>query len=129
VFVRIHSCCAPVTLSRRFGFAGSFSRTAVNADCGAKSPVAGVVAALVVFLALYVITPALQYIPKAVLSAIVIVSILGLIDFRHAVGFWRVDKRYVAKARFGVLGATQVITGVWFPGEAETSWVSQQFSS
>ena len=55
---------------------------------------AGVVAAFVVLLSLYVVTPALQYIPKAVLSAIVIVAIVNLIDFPRAVHFYKTQWRY-----------------------------------
>lgn len=74
---------------------GSFSRTAVNAASGARSPIAGLFDGIVVFMALYLVTPALQYIPKAVLSAIIVVSVVNLIDFKSAIRYWRVERRWV----------------------------------
>lgn len=67
----------------------------MNADCGARSPVAGLAAATLVFLALYVVAPALQYIPKAVLSAIIFVAMLKMIDIQRAKEFYRVNWRCV----------------------------------
>ena len=101
---------------------GSFSRTAVNADCGGRSCVAGVVAAFVVLLSLYVVTPALQYIPKAVLSAIVIVAIVNLIDFPRAVHFYKTQWRCVSLACVCVrlFGAAVVL----FSLQSVSEWMS-----
>lgn len=46
-----------------------------------------------ILLALYVVTPALKYIPKAVLSAIIIVSVTNLMDFPRAKHFYKVQWR------------------------------------
>ncbi|KAG1068739.1 hypothetical protein G6F42_026344 [Rhizopus arrhizus] len=51
---------------------GSFSRTAITARSGARTPMSGVFSALVVLLCLYALTPAFYYIPDAILSAIII---------------------------------------------------------
>jgi sodium-independent sulfate anion transporter 11 len=59
---------------------GSFSRTAIVARSGVKTPIAGVFAALIVLLALYALTPAFYYIPDAVLAAIVIHAVAGLVS-------------------------------------------------
>ncbi|KAG1057956.1 hypothetical protein G6F43_000238 [Rhizopus delemar] len=56
----------------------AFSRTAVMARSGAKTPIAGVFSGAVVVLALYVLTPAFYYIPEAVLAAVVIHAVLDL---------------------------------------------------
>ncbi|KAI9473831.1 MAG: sulfate transporter family-domain-containing protein [Benjaminiella poitrasii] len=59
---------------------GSFSRTAITARSGARSPLNGVFAALVVLLCLYVLTPAFYYIPDATLSAIIIHAVADLVS-------------------------------------------------
>lgn len=68
-----------------FPVAGSFSRTAVNYEAGARSPFAGVVAAGVIALMLALFTGALVSVPRAVLAAIVVAAVLGLVDLRGAV--------------------------------------------
>ncbi|KAI9483429.1 MAG: sulfate transporter family-domain-containing protein [Benjaminiella poitrasii] len=59
---------------------GAFSRTAVMARSGAKTPIAGVFSGAVVVLALYALTPAFYYIPEAVLAAVVIHAVIDLIS-------------------------------------------------
>lgn len=58
---------------------GAFSRTAVMARSGARSPMAGVFSGAVVILALYVLTPAFYYIPESVLGSVVIHAVIDLI--------------------------------------------------
>ncbi|RUS20430.1 sulfate transporter family-domain-containing protein [Endogone sp. FLAS-F59071] len=71
---------------------GSFSRTAIKAKSGVRTPLAGIYTAVVVILALYALTPAFYYIPTATLSAIVIHAVLDLISgprvWKH---LWRVN--------------------------------------
>lgn len=59
---------------------GSFSRTAIKARSGVKTPIAGVFSALVVLLALYALTPAFYFIPDAVLAAVVIHAVADLVS-------------------------------------------------
>lgn len=58
-----------------------FARTAVNDQSGAKTPLASLIAALVVAISLLFLTPAFYYLPKAILAAIIIVAAIGLLDF------------------------------------------------
>jgi sulfate permease, SulP family len=67
-----------------FPVAGSFSRTAVNYEAGARSPLAGVITAAVIAITLLLFTGALYHVPRAVLAAIVVAAVLGLVDFRAA---------------------------------------------
>nr|7V73_A Chain A, Prestin [Homo sapiens]7V74_A Chain A, prestin [Homo sapiens]7V75_A Chain A, prestin [Homo sapiens] len=72
---------------------GSFSRSAVNESAGGKTQVAGIVAALVVLLVLLFLGPLFYYLPKAVLAAIIIVNLKGLLmQFKDAPKLWKVDK-------------------------------------
>ncbi|CEP15938.1 hypothetical protein [Parasitella parasitica] len=59
---------------------GSFSRTAIKARSGVKTPIAGIFSALVVILALYALTPAFYFIPDATLAAVVIHAVSDLVS-------------------------------------------------
>jgi sodium-independent sulfate anion transporter 11 len=58
-----------------FAATGSFSRTAINSKAGARTPLAGVITAAVVLLALYALTPVFFYVPQAGLAAVIIHAI------------------------------------------------------
>ncbi|MGI9577940.1 MAG: SulP family inorganic anion transporter, partial [Microthrixaceae bacterium] len=60
--------------------AGSFSRTAVNAEAGARTPLASVVTAALVLATILFLTPLLSALPLAVLAAIVILAVVRLVD-------------------------------------------------
>lgn len=51
---------------------GAMSRTAVNSECHVKSPLNGIVTSAWILLTLYVFSPALFWLPKATLSAIIV---------------------------------------------------------
>ncbi|EPX74405.1 sulfate transporter [Schizosaccharomyces octosporus yFS286] len=71
---------------------GSFSRSAIKAKSGVRTPLAGIFTAAVVILALYCLTGAFYYIPNAVLSAVIIHSVFDLIlPWRQLVLFWRMQ--------------------------------------
>ncbi|KAI9493598.1 sulfate transporter family-domain-containing protein [Zychaea mexicana] len=59
---------------------GSFSRTAIKARSGVRTPLAGVFSALVVLLCLYALTPAFYYIPDAILAAVIIHAVSDLVS-------------------------------------------------
>lgn len=59
---------------------GAFSRTAIMARSGARTPMAGVFSGIVIILALYVLTPAFHYIPDAILAAVVIHAVSDLVS-------------------------------------------------
>jgi MFS superfamily sulfate permease-like transporter len=80
-------------LFQSFVVMGAFSRSAVNDNAGAKSQLSNVVSSIVVVLMLLFITPALFYLPKAVLSAIIVMAVVGLVDWRGLKRLWHVDKR------------------------------------
>ncbi len=61
---------------------GGFSRTAVNEQANAKTPLAAIISAFIVGITLLFLTPVFYYLPKAVLAAIIMVAVFGLLDFR-----------------------------------------------
>ncbi|XP_042867178.1 sodium-independent sulfate anion transporter-like [Penaeus japonicus] len=71
---------------------GSFSRTAVNATSGVRSPAGGIVTGLLVVLALAFLTPYLQYIPQATLSAVIICAVIFMVEYEMVLPIWRTRK-------------------------------------
>ena len=72
--------------------AGGLSQSAVNEKAGARTPLALVFASVTLALCLLFLTGLVQTLPKAVLAAIVLVAVKGLIDFREMARLWRVSR-------------------------------------
>ncbi|CAK9858862.1 unnamed protein product [Sphagnum jensenii] len=72
---------------------GSFSRSAVMNETGAKTGLAGLVMGLVLCSALQFLTPLFSDIPQCALAAIVISAVVGLVDYDEAIFLWSVDKK------------------------------------
>ncbi|MBF0219672.1 MAG: sulfate permease [Gammaproteobacteria bacterium] len=75
------------SFSQAYPASGSFSRSAVNLGAGAKTGMSSVFTGLVVLITLLFLTPLLYHLPNAVLAAIIIMAVVGLINFhsvRHA---------------------------------------------
>ena len=71
---------------------GSFSRTAIKAKAGVRTPLAGVFSSIVVLLAIYALPAVFFYIPNAALSAVIIHAVFDLITPANTVyQFWRVS--------------------------------------
>merc|ERR1711971_934255 len=71
---------------------GSLSRTGLADDCGVKTQMGGVFCAGIIGLGLVFLTPALNFLPKTTLAAIIITSTKSLVDFstpRKLLKFWR----------------------------------------
>jgi sodium-independent sulfate anion transporter 11 len=104
---------------------GSFSRTAIKSKAGVRTPLAGVVTALVVLLAIYALPPRMSssslyflnvinlthnlavffYIPNASLAAVIIHAVGDLITPPRALyHWWRVDPPEVVIFFAGVIG-------------------------
>ncbi|MEY4516953.1 MAG: hypothetical protein RL180_1299 [Pseudomonadota bacterium] len=79
-------------LSQGFPVTGGFSRTAVNLEAGAQTPLAGVVCAAVMLIVLWQGTGWFYHLPLAVLAAGIVVAVFGLIDLQTFVLAWRVDR-------------------------------------
>jgi SulP family sulfate permease len=75
------------SVTQSFPVSGSFSRSAVNFNAGARTGLSSVVTGLVVMLVLLFLTPLLYHLPQAVLAAIIIMAVIGLVNvkaIRHA---------------------------------------------
>lgn len=77
-----------------FPVTGGLSRSIVNFNAGAETPAAGAFTAVGIALAALFLTPALFFLPKATLAAIIIVAVLSLVDLaavRHIWDYSRID--------------------------------------
>ncbi len=98
--------------------AGSISRSSVNYQAGARTPVSSLVCMVVIVLTLLFFTPLFANLPQATLAAIVIVSVTGLIDISSIARHWKIYRQdsiteivtLLTVLAFGV--ETGLITGV-----------------
>jgi SulP family sulfate permease len=90
--VALGACTVAAGLTNGYAVSGSFSRTAVNAASGARTQLAGVVSAGVVALTLVVLTPFFRPLPHAILAAVVVMAVAGLVDVAEARRLWTVKR-------------------------------------
>jgi high affinity sulfate transporter 1 len=94
-------------LFQGFPVAGGLSQSAVNEKAGARTPLSLVFASAVIGLVLVFFTGAFRSLPQAVLAAIVLVAVKGLIDLKELRYLWhasRIDFGAAGVALVGVLG-------------------------
>jgi SulP family sulfate permease len=133
---------AAAGFTQGFSVGASNSRTAVNDDMGARSQLSGVVAAATVAVILLFVTEPVQYLPKAVLGAVIVFAAIGLIDPSAWRSLAAIDPVEVAIAAvttgcvifFGVLEALVVAVGLSMidtvrrsarPHDAVLGWVER----
>jgi SulP family sulfate permease len=78
--------------SGSFPTSTSFSRSALMLYAGARSGWAVVASIGFVLLALLLLMPALQYVPRSVMAAAVIVAVLNLFQPKQFLKLWRIDR-------------------------------------
>ncbi len=72
--------------------AGGFSRSVVNFSAGANTGLASLITAALIAMTVLFLMPLFYYLPQAVLAAVIIVAVAGLIDVATPRRFWRYDK-------------------------------------
>jgi len=77
------------SLGKSYPSAGSFSRSAVNLQAGAVSGLSSVFASLAVIATLFFFTPLLYHLPQAVLAAIIMLAVAGLININGFIHAWK----------------------------------------
>ena len=97
-----------------FTVSGSFSRTAVNAEAGATSPLSNVFAAALIALTLLFLTPVLYYLPIPILAALIMVASFGMIKIKEMRSLFTVKKvdGYLALMTFVVTLAFGLEAGI-----------------
>ncbi len=93
---------------------GSFTRSAVNNEAGAKSGFASIFTALIIGLTLLFLTPLFYFLPKAVLAAIILLSVKSLFEWEEAKHLWHAHRRdfYMMLTTFIVTLALGIEEGV-----------------
>lgn len=80
------------SVSGGFPVTGSLSRTAANFAAGANTPLASIISALLLSLALVAPTGWLALLPMPVLAATILFAVLGMLDRSTLVQAWRYDR-------------------------------------
>jgi len=93
------------SFSGGFPVSGGFSRSVVNFEAGAATPAAGFFTAILITIVALFFTPALFWLPRVTLAAIIIVAIYGLIDFSVVRKAWK-----YSKADFAAVFITLLLT-------------------
>ena len=93
-----------------FPVTGGFARSVVNFDAGAQTPAAGVFTAMGILLVTLLLTPALFYVPQAVLSATIVVAVLSLVDLRTLRSTWAYSRADFSAVAFTIF--TTLAVGV-----------------
>ena len=80
------------SFSQAFPTSGSFSRSAVNLNAGAKTGMSSVFAGAIVLITLLFLTPLLYHLPQAVLAAVIMMAVIGLINFKAIKHAWHTHR-------------------------------------
>jgi high affinity sulfate transporter 1 len=103
-------------LGRGFPVSGGMSQSLVNESAGARTPLSGLIAALITLVVVVFASGLLRNLPQPVLAAIVLAAVMSLVDlraWRHIRHFSRAEFAAALVAFFGVLGSGPV-NGVLF---------------
>jgi MFS superfamily sulfate permease-like transporter len=93
-----------VGLWQGFPVAGGLSQSAVNEKGGARTPLSLVFASGVIALVLLFFTEVFQSLPEAVLAAIVLIAVKGLIDLKELRYLWHASRIDFAAAGVALVG-------------------------
>ena len=94
--------------------AGGLSQSAVNDKAGARTPLALVFASITLAFCLLFLTGLLENLPKAVLAAVVLTAIYGLLDFPALFRMWRLSRLdfYAAAIALGAVLLLGILQGI-----------------
>jgi SulP family sulfate permease len=72
-----------------YAVSGSFTRSAINYEAGARTGFASIFCSIFVLLAMILFAPFAAYVPQAALAGVLIVTAYGLVDTREMAHIWR----------------------------------------
>jgi len=79
------------SLFKAYPSTSSFSRSAINQESGATTGMAALVSVGMVVITLLFLTPVFYFLPKAVLAAIIIVAVFGLVNVKEGIHLWKTN--------------------------------------
>ncbi|MCP4339465.1 MAG: SulP family inorganic anion transporter [Desulfobulbaceae bacterium] len=77
------------SIGSSYSVSGSFSRSAVNLQAGAVTGISSVVTSVMVVITLLFFTPLLYHLPQAVLAAVIMMAVIGLVNIKGFVHAWK----------------------------------------
>jgi high affinity sulfate transporter 1 len=83
---------------------GGMSQSLVNESGGARTPLSGLIAAVIVLLVAVFLSGPLRYLPQPVLAAVVLVAVFGLLRVDALKRLWRSDRTEFVTAIAALLG-------------------------
>ncbi|WP_052572700.1 SulP family inorganic anion transporter [Haloferula sp. BvORR071] len=95
-------------LGQGFPISGGMSQSLVNESGGARSPLSGFIAALIILVVTLFLSSALHNLPQPALAAIVLVAVAGLFKIKALIHLWhgyRAEFIAAISAMVGVLGS------------------------
>lgn len=103
-----------------YAASGSFNRSGVNFEAGAKTPLASIFASLFLVVILLFVAPLAAYLPNAAMAGILFLVAWGLIDFAQIAHTWRVSKSESAILWVTLIGTLFSLEAGIFLGVAMT---------
>ncbi len=91
-------------LGHGFPVSGGMSQSLVNESGGARTPLSGFIAALLMLLIVLFLSAALRNLPQPVLAAIVLMAVTGLFKLSALKHLWRADRSEFVVAMAALLG-------------------------
>ncbi len=107
-FLALASANLAAGLGHGFPVSGGMSQSLVNEGSNARTPLSGLVAALIILLVSLFLSSTLRNLPQPVLAAIVLVAVAGLFKVAELRHLWRADRAefvVAMAALIGVLGS------------------------
>ncbi|MDK9714579.1 MAG: sulfate permease [Sulfuritalea sp.] len=87
-----------------YASSGSFNRSGVNYEAGARTPLATIFASIFLVLILLIVAPLAAYLPNAAMAGILFLVAWGLIDFHHIASIWKTSRSESAILWVTVIG-------------------------
>ncbi|WP_425391499.1 SulP family inorganic anion transporter [Ekhidna sp.] len=102
------------SLFQSYPVTGGFSRTAVNQQAGANTPLSSIISASLVALTLLFLTPLFYYLPHAILASIIMVAVSKLFDHSYAIQLWKENRKEFLVLLFTFLVTLNIgmVTGI-----------------
>jgi SulP family sulfate permease len=113
-FLGIGAANLAAAVGHGYPVAGGLSQSAVNDKAGARTPLALVCASITLALCLLLLTGLLENLPKAVLAAVVLTAVYGLLDFPALLRMWRISRLdcYAAVIALGAVLLLGILQGI-----------------
>jgi high affinity sulfate transporter 1 len=129
-FLGLGAANLAAAMGHGYPVAGGLSQSAVNDKAGARTPLALVFASIALALCLLFLTGLLENLPKAVLAAVVMTAIWGLLDFPALLRMWRVSRLdfYAAAIALAAVLLLGILQGILLAALASIALLLMQAS-